>query len=415
MRSLRTGLLAVSALSLGIAACQAYNMEEVDPQTIIAVETYGTYTRSKAPALLVVQDRSGSMEACFDQAPFTGGTTRGCRQGDDTTDPNRRSRMEVAQDVMARIVESNSDEVQFGLVMYGYDESRPKANCGPPSTVAVPSSESYVDVANAYRESKAMMEPAGGTPTSEALRRAYELLVDAGENPPKLKEPDRAHYVVLVTDGLMNCNAGHVRPCKCASESGCPGGLAFGEEGNPADPILCLDDDDAIAQVTLLREAGVPTFVIGLGDVFGGKSLATDVLDALAVAGGVPQVGGTLKFYSAADPAQLQSSLESIIRQISAPCDYTLDGPVCDGRLVKVSMRIDGDVVETSCTPDPGEATWFYADKDGGGLDAQRIIFSAPLCKRLSEASKVEISIRGVENACVDESHGPACSLADAP
>lgn len=410
MRSLRTGLLAVSALSLGIAACQAYNMEEVDPQTIVAVETYGTYNRAKAPALLVVQDRSGSMEACFDQSPF-GGSTRGCRKGDDTTDTTRRSRMEVAQDVMARIVESNRDEVQFGLVMYGYDPAKPKTSCGPPNTVAVPSDASYQDVAEAYRSSPAMLEPAGGTPTTEALRRAYDLLVDPDSG--KAKDPTRENYVVLVTDGLMNCNTSHTVPCTCASESDC-GDLKYGEVGEPRLSMECLDDGDAKAQVERLKASGIPTFVIGLGDVFGGQSLATEVLDKLAIAGGVPQEGAQ-KFYSAADPAQLQASLEAIIRQISAPCEYRLDGPVCDGRLVKVSLRIDGDLVETSCTPDPGEATWFFADKDGGGLDAQRIIFSPPLCKRLSEAEKVDISIRGVENACEDESQNPACSLAGAP
>jgi len=410
MHTLRTGLYAVLALGLGLAACQAYNMEEVDPQTIVAVETFGTYSRSKPPSLLVVQDRSGSMEACFDQAPF-GGSTRGCRRGDDSTDPSRRSRMEVAQDVMARIVESNANDVQFGLVMYGYDPARPRTNCGPPSTVAIPSGESHQDVAQAYRSSPAMMEPSGGTPTAESLRRAYELLVDPDTGTPL--DPERKNYVVLVTDGLMNCNAGHAVPCTCASESDC-GPLKYGEVGTPSSPIQCLDDADAIAEVTRLREAGVPTFVIGLGDVFGGQSLATDVLDALAEAGGVPQEGGAQKFYSAADPDQLQASLEAIIKQIAAPCDYELDGPVCDGRLVKVSLRIGDELVETSCAPDPGEATWFFAGGDSG-LDAQRIVFSPPLCKRLAEAEKVEISIRGVENACEDASSGPACSLATTP
>ncbi|HWV39895.1 MAG TPA: vWA domain-containing protein [Vulgatibacter sp.] len=418
MHALRTGLLAVLALGLGLAACQAYNMEEVDPQTIIAVETFGTYVRSKPPALLVVQDRSGSMDACFDQTA-TGGATRGCRRADDTIDPTRRSRMEVAQDVMAEIVEANADEVQFGLVMYGYDPATPRANCGPPDTVAVPSGESHQEVAEAYRSSPAMLEPSGGTPTTAALHRAYEMLVDpdTGER----RDPSRENYVVLVTDGLMNCNSEHPVPCVCASESDC-GALKYGETGTPSNPIQCLDDAATIAEVERLRESKVPTFVIGLGDAFGGKSLATDVLDALAEAGGVPQEGKAQKFYSAADPAQLQASLEAIIKRISAPCDYELDGPVCDGRLVKVALRItegEGDDattedVETSCSPDPGEATWYFASGDAG-LDPQRIIFSPSLCKRLAEAAKVEISIRGVENACEEETGGPACSLAATP
>ncbi len=423
MRSLHLGLHTMLAACLGlVVACQAYNMEEVDAQTVVAVETYGTYERSKPPSLLVIQDRSFSMEICFDQDAYPG-PTRGCGMEEANRVLDRRSRMEVSQQVMGQVVESSKEDVQFGLVLYGVNEASPKANCAPPLTIAEPSATSYREVAEAYASNPYILAPNGGTPTTEALRRAFELLIDdsdpAGSKP---RDPQRQSYVVLVTDGLMNCNASHPVPCICASESDCfgPNGMfPYGVEGTPAEAIQCLDDDDAVSEVRRLAAAGIKTFVIGLGESFSGEEvLASQVLDELAVAGGVPQEGAPQKFYSAGNSDQLQGSLEAIIQQISAPCDYILDGPVCDGRLVKVGLRVDGETVETSCTPDEGESSWFFAAKEGGGLDERRIIFSPDLCQRMALAEKVEISIRGVENACgsdPDAPPGPACSLAEAP
>ncbi|AKU91934.1 vWA domain-containing protein [Vulgatibacter incomptus] len=416
MRALRLGMSAVMISGFGIAACQAYNMEGVDPQTVIAVETYGKFEQTKAPTLLIVQDRSGSMKACFDPLntpPGSVATSGGCELDDGSTDKNRRTRMEVAQQVMTKVVGRTRDEVRFGLIAYGVGAS----SCGDPIVLAEPASNGYQAVGAAYMEAPSLNKPAGGTPTTQALRMAYDRLVaeKASDVDPQTGEPnDRKRYVVLVTDGLMNCNTQHTTPCVCASETGCfaPGGtVPYGSTGTFA-AEQCLDDSNSYDEIDRLHAAGFDTFVIGLGDVFGGQSvLATEVLDELAVRGGVPQEGGANKFYSAGDETQLQESLEKIISQISAPCEYDLDGPVCDGRLVKIALKINGEVVETSCNQTAGDATWFFADKPGGGLDEKRIVFSPSICARLSDAKGVEISIRGVENGCDAGAAGPACSL----
>lgn len=415
----RSGLLtsplwALVGSGIGLAACQYYNMEAVDPQTVIAVETSGTFERTLPPSLLIVQDRSGSMEICFDQDVFAG-VSRGCLADamGDTRDPDRRSRMEISQQVMKDVVAASKDEVEFGLLLYGVDPDQPNISCAPPHVIAEPAADSHEAVSEAYRSSPFIVNPAGGTPTTLALRRSYELLVDEEGHP---RRSDRRTYVVLVTDGLMNCNSAHAMPCTCASETGCfgPGGaVAYGEDGT-MEARQCLDDAASLSEIEDLRKAGISTFVIGLGESFSGEEvIATRVLDALAVAGGVPQEGAPQKFYSAGNAEQLQSSLEKIIAQISAPCEYELDGPVCDGRLIKINLNIDDEVVETSCSQTPEETTWFFAEQ-GGVRDPQRIVFSPPLCTRLSEANAVSISIKGVENACTSVDGGatpqPACS-----
>lgn len=396
-----------------VVACQAYNMEEVDPQTIVAVETEGTYVRGQPPTLLIVQDRSGSMEYCFEPTP-TPGSGHECRiLGGDRGDvaQDRRSRMVVARSVMEKTLTAHADEVWFGLVAYGVGGS-----CGRPEALVDPGPGSAAEVVEAYY-GPLMEAPEGGTPTTEALREAYDRLVN---EEGQLRFADRENYVVLVTDGLMNCNAEHDTTCVCAGESGCAsaagGGLIpYGEEGELLSALQCLDDAAAIREVERLREAGIRTFVIGLGEDFSGDvAISNQVLDRLAEAGGVPREGHAQKFYSAADEAELEAALASIIEQIAAPCTYELDGPVCDGRLVSISMRIDDELVETSCNEGlDGETDWFFVERGDGRLDPRTITFSSPLCERLAEAGTVSISIRGVENACPDEETRPACSLGD--
>jgi len=411
---MRTAAFGLIGLALGGAglACQSYNMEGVDPQTVIAVETSGTFTAGKPPALLIVQDRSGSMEICFG-AGGGGGGQRCDSNGDGTVDRDGSSRMHVSQRVMTNVLQSHRDEVLFGLVLYGVDGADPA--CGDPQTIATPGLEATSDVIAAYQSDPSIVDPNGGTPTTRALLEARDALLD--EN-GKLRMPERDNYVVLVTDGLMNCNLDHPMPCICANDSGCPttdGGMAqVGDEGSFMDGRFCLDNDASIAVVNELREAGVKTFVIGLGEAFsGGSSLGVESLNALAEAGGVPRTDGGEKFYSAADEQQLQASLDDIIAKIVVPCEYELDGPVCDGRLVHITMEIDGEEVPTSCGE--GENTWLFAERPDGTLDEQRIVFSPDLCARFGEAEQVKISIKGIESGCErDEAGaliGPACDL----
>lgn len=414
MRTATYGLIGLVAGVTGLA-CQSYNMEGVDPQTVIAVETTETFTAGKPPALLVVQDRSGSMKICFGEGGESGDA---CDVDGDTEidTQGRSSRMNVAQRVMTQVVGGNADDVLFGLVLYGVGGD---GMCGDPVEVAPPALDSAGSIVNAYASHDAILEPAGGTPTTVALARAREIMLD---ETGAVRSPERQNYVVLVTDGLMNCNMDHPMPCVCAQEDGCflldsPGQRAalgdvgeFGVQGQPF-PAYCLDIDNSLAEVETLRNAGVRTFVIGLGEGFSGTGaeVAVQSLNELAVAGGVPNEGER-KFYSAANEAELEAALADIIDRIQVPCQYELDGPVCDGRLLHVTMQVDGEEIPTSCDAgeDPGENTWSFVDE-------RTITFSPDLCRRFEQADDVRISIKGVESGCSTDDQGaligPACDL----
>lgn len=418
----RLGLALFLAAAVLAGACQAYNMEGVDPQTIVAVESGGTFKGAKSPILLIVQDRSGSMNGCFGGAPAAD-LTEGCgRDADDdgVLDDRFQSRMDVAQNVMRDTISRHTSDVNYGLILYGVGS----ASCGDPETVVAVDTSTDANpaqiaegVRREYSQNVSIEKPLGGTPTTVALRRAYDELVGADG----LKDATRDNYVVLITDGLMNCNPDHPIPCTCSQEAGCVGGIAYGAEYTGSQAEFCLDDDAAVAQVQALRTAGVKTFVIGLSENFETDQIAIPVLNALAVAGDAPREDPAqpdIKFYPAGDQAALAASLDDIISSITAPCEYVLDGPVCEGRLVAVNLSIDGAAVGTSCDSrviDPaavGGVTngWYFVNND-----PQKITFSPDLCARLQSAGEVQVSIKGVETACdvneAGQTIGPACDL----
>lgn len=401
-------LLCSVAASLAVA-CQPYNMEGVTPQTIVALETKKDYPGVTSPILLIVQDRSGSMNGCFSNLPA--GDGEGCGadgDGDGELDTAQPSRMDVAQRVMREVVGKHLGDVIYGLTVYGSG-----ALCGAPSSlVAVDSVETGAAVRAAYASDPELERPSGGTPTTLALRSAWEQLVDPATLRPR--DDTRPNFVVLITDGMMNCNPDHAFPCVCSQEQGC-GGVAYGDEiEGGVTPELCLDDEPSIAEVSKLRAAGVNTFVIGLGSNLTDQALAIGVLNRLAEEGGVPRADPAdpgRRFYPADDQVNLAAALEEIIKDIAAPCEYDLDGPVCEGRLVAIDLTIDGSPVPTSCDPSLGSAAWYYV-----AGDPRKITFSQDLCRRLGAAEElVSISIRGVETACEEDvgglSVGPACDL----
>jgi|APLak6261675434_1056106.scaffolds.fasta_scaffold00533_8 hypothetical protein len=181
--------------------------------------------------------------------------------------------------------------------------------------------------ASAINTTLQAIEPVGGTPTGDSLRTLASVsgLTSADS---------RADYVVLITDGLPNCNGSNVNAlCGCSSSctpaqtaacncttSACTSSLCS---------IGCLDGDGAVAAVTQLRNAGIKTAIIGFGADASSATAAT-VLDNMARAGGAGRVcpnGTTLEcgglicradrtceqsYYSAATANELQAALNTL-------------------------------------------------------------------------------------------------------
>ncbi len=113
-----------------------------------------------------------------------------------------------------------------------------------------------------------MLGTCGGTPTSGALSKALDAVASA----------ERDTQVVLITDGLPNCNLeADGEECDCAV-------------GDPSDycdehPEQCIDADLASETATTLFQSGVPVHVLG----YTIETDWIDVMDSMAEAGGTEE------------------------------------------------------------------------------------------------------------------------------
>nr|WP_309504026.1 VWA domain-containing protein [uncultured Roseovarius sp.] len=108
------------------------------------------------------------------------------------------SKIEIARDVMADLVNGWDTGTDLGLVAYGY---RRQGDCSDIETLIVPGPlgrASFISTVNAIR-------PVGKTPLTGAVRQAAELL----------SYRDNPATVVLISDGVETCNAD---PCALSAE-----------------------------------------------------------------------------------------------------------------------------------------------------------------------------------------------------
>lgn len=178
----------------------------------------------------------------------------------------------------------------------------------------------------------------GPTPTAATLVELKTLLAN---------EPGQSH-VILVTDGAPNCNLEH---------SGCPSDrcipdiehAALGDaEGSICGVDLsccdrgalgewaaaqCIDDARTLLEVDALREASVPTYVIGMP----GSSEYREVLERMAEAGGTARAGET-SYYAVSDEPELMQALLEIGTGISIGCAIALESAPEDPELVNVYL-----------------------------------------------------------------------------
>ena len=131
---------------------------------------------SELPVLYIVQDKSGSMAG----TP-TGGTASAATP----------SKWSIASQVVPQMAAQFANRFRYGVMMYPGASTNFSCTTGV-AVQAVPSTSSQV--ASAY----AAYGPGGGTPTAAALQQARAALTAFATTAPR--------YVLLITDGLPNCN-----------------------------------------------------------------------------------------------------------------------------------------------------------------------------------------------------------------
>jgi hypothetical protein len=216
-----------------------------------------------APDLLLLLDKSGSMANDENDTK--------CMLGVACVTKWSECTMAVNQ-----VVQETQGSLRWGLKFFPNN-----AACGVTPGVSVP-----IGPANTMpiADSIAATLPGGSTPTRLAVASAADYLMSLADPNPKV--------LLLATDGEPNC---------------APGATSAAD-----------DSAGAIAAVQMLADAGIPTYVIGIGNV----AIANATLNMMAVAGGRPQAGFT-SYYPAASNAELVDTLRAIGAQ-TMPCTYAL-------------------------------------------------------------------------------------------
>jgi hypothetical protein len=361
MKLLTTLVLGGLGFAVGVAAgCQVYDFEPVTPLTVgqDARTVPLAFNRPK-PNLMLLEDKSGSM-------------------GNPVT-PGGMSKITVLKQVMGDFLTNNPTVARVGLTKF------PNSACAPSTSTDVlsqvpPGSAGDADpvltaASQAANAALQTLTPEGGTPTAGSLLFLYN-------NPTLVADPARDNFVLLLTDGLPNCNNNlDGNSCVCTSTT---------NNAPPCPNYDCLDNVAVVSTITGLRnDRGIKTIVIGFGgDVVGG--IAQTTLEAMAEAGGFvrkcpntnqscgtnnPCVLATAlcskQYFEATDGQALAEALAEIgISLTQESCKYTLVDEPSDPGLI--SVVVNGAAFLS------GPDSWRYDPPP-----ANQIVFQGKLCDQI--------------------------------
>jgi hypothetical protein len=262
-------------------------------------------------------------------------------------------------------LEEAKSRVRFGLEFFPFadDPTDDPETCQTPggSDVLVPIGDGTVTVPDII-DALSTYEPAGGTPTADALAHALDYFKSDSGGTMTGKR-----YVLLATDGGPNCNPDVV----CELSTCVPniedsmnttlcGGSCCDAALTPDAPTNCLDEARTVEQVEALADEGIDTFVVGIP----GSQFFAATLDKLAEAGGQPNPDAPPSYYAVTESDGAEGLTEVLTRittglitscrlQLTSTPDspnYGLLNVVIDGEEVP-QMGDDGWTVDTTTTP----------------------------------------------------------------
>lgn len=377
-----------------------YDFEKVEPFAVAQDTTIvNVVAKLSKPNLFLMVDTSGSMNY--------GVSAPGCNCPTGMCPASCPTRWTELRSAMQQFLNTSGGNVHLGLSLFPTDNRCTNPGLTDISSRGVPldqspdESDALQATANQVRMRIEAVVPTGGTPTNASLRP----LVDY----PPLQDKSRPNFVLLLTDGLPNCNAAldsQAATCECTSPK-TPGMPCPTSGGNQ-----CLDDTGAEASVLALKDKGIRTIVVGFGADVAGAGGPT--LQKLALAGGFERPcirdadcgSGDLcnvstvdncgrparvcakRFFQAGNANELANALDKIRESIrcNEPCRYKLRTKPSDPAFIAV--RVDELAVPRSSD------TWRYDEPN------TTVEFVGALCTKLTNstsADPVKLEIRVVE------------------
>ncbi len=399
-------------MSLGavlfFTACQNYNFEQVSPMTAAQTTSKQIVARQLKPNVMLLVDRSGSMlQPIEPENPLCGS---GCGIVSNPCATSCPTRMSEVKRTLSSFFEHAALVARFGLTVFPSDsECAPAKSAEVDLPLATDDDNGTEPTLEATAQSIVtrlnMISPMGGTPTGASIEFA-------GANSGLNDDSDfREDFLVLVTDGIPNCNDANANSiCSCGTQCNAAAVAACScTLGNCSGRFCsqgCLDQDETVLKIKALRQKGIRTVVIGFGAEIASETSSL-TLDAMAQAGGFarecPQgtdaeCGAnsqclpstklcTPSFYRATDSTELGAAFKSISELVGPDaCEYTLTARPSDARYLAVIVN------EQSIAA--GDTTYAF---DAG---ANKVTFKGTLCEQLraaTELNPVNVEFRTVE------------------
>ncbi len=311
---------------------------------------------TELPVLFVVQDKSGSMDAAPDGS---------------TASSSNPSKWSIAKSVVPALASNFNNRFRFGAAMYPYDTTTFNCTTG---TVVSGISGTPTGITNAYNAAV----PGGGTSTAATLNAVRSYIQGQGLSTPA--------YVLLITDGLPNCNTSLNANTCAASTPGCgptPNASTCGLGAKD-----CIDDAGSANAAAALSAAGIKVFVVGFSTTLtSGNNKA--VLDAIASA------GGTGSAYTATNQSQLTSVLNTIAVNTTTCCHdvCTAGAAQCNANGQRQTCQMDSSI---GCT------TWTTSSCNSGSTCTNGTCATCNTCN----AGATRCNANGDAEQCVANAQG---------
>ena len=283
------------------------------------------------PDIMLVMDRSLSMTNDVDDKQCAGATGNNGNCG-------ANSKWELMIPALNQVITDTDGKVNWGMFYLG-DEP---AQCGVATAPVVP-----VAAMNATAITTSLTGNQFNGQTGTPTRR-----VDPGRGfVPDRPDRQNPKFILLATDGQPNCATANT---------------------------LNTDDSAGTQQaVADALTAGIPTFVVGIGNTG-----AAATLNQVAIAGGRPQTGGTTSYYQVNDAAALSSALGTIVGQ-AASCSFNI-GPAPVDTTTK-GLGVFGDGAPIPMDPANG---WSFKD-----ASMTTIVLNGTICDQVMTGTVHDVSV----------------------
>ena len=314
-----------------------------------------TKTASKlAPDVLIVLDRSGSMNESYNGTSCSGTGGAGGRAGGGMTNCGPDSKWAKVTPAIAQVVAETDIDVNWGLKFFPQTMAGAGMDaCAVNNLADVPIAAGnamaiQTAIVGSTQANGGVVTGYNGTPTRNAANGAVGYMQSLTDANPK--------FILLATDGAPTCP-------EAGTTNASPG---------------------AIAAVAAANTAGFQTFVVGIATANSADADAT--LSSMATAGGLPRAA-TPSYYPVTNADDLAAAIRTLVG-VAATCTFQVGPtPTDDGStsLDKIDVFGDGAPIVLDKTHTNG-----YDYKDAS---KQQIEVHGPLCDQIKSGAIKDVTV----------------------